>query len=352
MEPIHGGDVTGFELRHGRKPLDFSASLNPFGIPPGVRQAAIAAVDEAASYPDPYSRKLAAALAERHGLAEQQVFCGNGAADIIHRLAQGFKPRTVLLPVPNFEEYEQALSAAGSRICHHYFSEEKDFKPDEDILDVISSNMDMLFWCQPNNPTGHATDPALLRELLRRCAQKRVIMVIDECFCHFLPDPERYSLRGLFKEHPNLIVIDSFTKLYGIAGIRLGYALTGDPYLAETLHLAGQPWSVSNIAQAVGLAALKETEYVEKSLAAIAGEKAWLAGELRRLGLEPIGSEANFLFFRSGRPDLRDRLEGRGILIRDCRNFRGLKPGYHRIAVRLRDDNQKLIDALEAELTR
>lgn len=352
MEGMHGGDVIGFELRHGRAPIDFSASLNPCGMPPRVREAARAAVDEATPYPDPFSRKLAAALAERHGVAANRVFCGNGAADIIHRLAQGFRPRAALLPVPAFGEYGHALSVAGCRVRHHFFPEDREYKPGADILPAVAAHTDMLLWSQPANPTGHATDPGLLGALARRCADNRVLLVVDECFCRFLPDPERHSLGGLLNTHSNLVIIDSFTKLYGMAGIRLGYALTGDARLTETLHSAGQPWPVSNIAQAAGLAALGEDEYVRTSLAAIREEKAWLAGELERLGLKPIGSEANFLFFRSGRPDLHDSLAEEGILIRDCRNFYGLRPGYYRAAVRLRDDNRRLVGALETVLAR
>ncbi|MCC8180934.1 MAG: aminotransferase class I/II-fold pyridoxal phosphate-dependent enzyme, partial [Planctomycetes bacterium] len=180
------------------------------------------------------------------------------------------------------------------------------------------------------------------------CSAARALLVLDECFCSFLPEPEKYSLRDQLADHAGLVIIDSFTKLYAMAGIRLGYGISSNARLIEALHRAGQPWSVSSIAQAAGVAALEEDGYVEESLALIRKEKTWLHSKLAELGQEVIGGDANYLFFHSSLPDLAAALADRGILIRDCGNFPGLGKGYYRIAVRTRRENELLIEAVRA----
>lgn len=346
MDAIHGGDVTGYQLRHGRPPLDFSASLNPLGMPVAVLEAARRAVGESVPYPDPWCRRLAAALAERLDARPENVFIGNGAADVIHRLAQAVRPRAALIPAPAFAEYEQALAIVGCETRFHPLREEREFRLGEDILPEIKPGLDLLFLCQPNNPTGQVAEPELLLAILRRATETGTLVAVDECFCHFVEQSRRYTLLGQIGHFHNLVLIDSFTKLYGMAGIRLGYAVSRDERLVAALHRAGQPWAVSTVAQEAGLAALSETAYVERSLAFLHAERDWLGHELERLGLRIFGSRANYLFFRAARADLSARLEDVGILIRDCGNFRGLCPGYYRVAVRLREENARLVEAL------
>lgn len=345
MELIHGGDVAGYELAHGRSPLDFSANLNPFGLPPGVARAARLAVDGAAAYPDPLCRKLRNALADHLGVGAERIVCGNGAADMIFRLMLAVKPAKALLTAPTFAEYENALRCAGAEIMFHALARERGFSPGDDLLDALRPDLDIVCLCQPNNPTGLLIDRDLLLEILRRCERNRTLLLVDECFVPFVDNPEKASLLPLAPEHPGLAILGSFTKLYAMAGLRLGFAVCSDPLLVDALYRAGQPWSVSSVAQAAGCAALSETAYVTESLAALRREREWLRGEFAGMGIRCAG-EANYLFFHCDCPGLRDALAGEGILIRDCGNFRGLGRGDYRVAVRLREDNERLILAM------
>ncbi len=354
MHPLHGGDTTGFRLARGRDPLDFSASLNPFGIHPAARAAAHAALDAAPAYPDPRNRALAAALAARLGVPGDYLLFGNGAADLIHRFAQAAQPKTALLPAPAFAEYERAVAAAGGRTERHPLRREDNFDLTESILPKITRSTDVLFLCQPNNPTSRAVAPSLLRKILARCAETGTRLFLDECFRAFLDEPAAHSLLPFLRDFPNLILLDSFTKLHGMAGLRLGYAASADTALLRTMQAIGQPWPVSSVAQAAGLAALREDaaeeNFIADSLREIRAAKRKLLAALERFPTEiltVLGADANFLFFFSPVPELDERLAREGILIRNCANFPGLAAGYCRIAVRREEENAVLLAALQ-----
>lgn len=351
MELIHGGDVTGYELAYGRPPLDFSASLNPFGLPCGVAAAAREAIDRSVPYPDPLCRKLRAALADRLGIGEESIFCGNGAADVIFRIALARRPKKALLTAPTFAEYEKALRCSGADIAYHFLKRKNAFALGRDFLETLTPDIGIAFVCQPNNPTGQLVDRELLREILKRCEDNGTLLALDECFVPFVDRPEEVSLLSSISAHPLLLIIGSFTKLYAMAGLRLGYAACSDRRFMEHIDRAGPPWSVSTVAQAAGLAALEETAYVSASLAALRAEREWLSGRLTAMGIASTGS-ANFLFFHCAYPNLHRSLADQGILIRNCGNFRGLTQGDFRIAVRLRHENEALIDALNQALGR
>ena len=170
-------------------------------------------------------------------------------------------------------------------------------------------------------------------------------MAVDECFLDFVEAPEAYTLKEHLESHQNLFLFKAFTKRYAMAGVRLGYGLCGDRALLEKMESMSQPWNVSSIAQAAGLAALKEKEYVEEGRRITFEELAYLKKELTELGYPVYLSQANYVFFE-GPENLYDQLEQKKILIRDCSNYTGLSKGYYRVAVKNHQDNQQLIRAL------
>ena len=346
MEFTHGGDWAAFEQEYGALPLDFSASLSPFGMPEAVRAAAIDAIRDAARYPDPKCRSLRAALTERHGLPAEQIVCGAGAADLIYRIAHTLRPKQALLPAPTFSEYARAVREAGGAVRLHPLRQEDDLRPDGSFLDAIGADTELVFLCQPNNPTGLLADGALLRRVLRRCGEVGAVLVADECFLDLTAEPERFSLEGELAASNHLVILKAFTKTFAMAGLRLGYALCGDPVLAARLQSCGQPWAVSAPAQAAGLAALREREYEKQVRAYLCSERPRVARELEGLGFRVLPGEANYLLFFSRRTDLDDCLRRRGFLIRSCADFSGLGPGWYRIAIREREDNDALLRAL------
>lgn len=351
MHLIHGGDVYSARQKMKQEPLDFSANINPMGMPPGAVRAAADALQQCTQYPDPLCRELRAALAAYEGIPAEQIVCGNGAADLIFRIVAATHPQRALLLEPTFAEYEQALRSMDCSIAYFPLQESEGFVLPEAFLQQLTPEINLLFLCNPNNPTGRTVSPALLQEIWKRCEEAGILLVVDECFNEFLEHPEQNTLKDVLKTGANAVILKAFTKSFAMPGLRLGYGLCGNRDLAERIFSCGQPWGVSIPAQAAGVAALQEQGYLERMRRLIQTERRWLSENLARLGLRVFPSEANYILFRTETEiSLRERMEQRGVLIRACGNYRGLDDRYYRIAVRGHDENERLIAALKCAL--
>lgn len=351
MHLIHGGDVYSARQKMKQEPLDFSANINPMGMPPGAVRAAADALQQCTQYPDPLCRELRAALAAYEGIPAEQIVCGNGAADLIFRIVAATHPQRALLLEPTFAEYEQALRSMDCSIAYFPLQESEGFVLPEAFLQQLTPEINLLFLCNPNNPTGRTVSPALLQEIWKRCEEAGILLVVDECFNEFLEHPEQNTLKGVLKTGANSVILKAFTKSFAMPGLRLGYGLCGNGDLAERIFSCGQPWGVSIPAQAAGVAALQEQGYLERMRRLIQTERRWLSENLARLGLCVFPSEANYILFRTETEiPLRERMEQHGVLIRACGNYRGLDDRYYRIAVRGHGENERLIAALKCAL--
>lgn len=351
MHLIHGGDVYSARQKMKQEPLDFSANINPMGMPPGAVRAAADALQQCTQYPDPLCRELRAALAAYEGIPAEQIVCGNGAADLIFRIVAATHPQRALLLEPTFAEYEQALRSMDCSIAYFPLQESEGFVLPEAFLQQLTPEINLLFLCNPNNPTGRTVSPALLQEIWKRCEEAGILLVVDECFNEFLEHPEQNTLKDVLETGANAVILKAFTKSFAMPGLRLGYGLCGNRDLAERIFSCGQPWGVSIPAQAAGVAALQEQGYLERMRRLIQTERRWLSENLARLGLCVFPSEANYILFRTETEiPLRERMEQRGVLIRACGNYRGLDNRYYRIAVRGHDENERLIAALKCAL--
>lgn len=350
-EYTHGGDIVGAREVWKGELLDFSANLNPLGMPEAVRKAAEEAVGEAIHYPDPLCRALCAAIARRDNVTPEQILCGNGAADLVFRLAFSQRPRRVLVTAPTFSEYQDAVQAAGGEVVYHRLAPENHFDLTGAVLDDLNDELDMAFFCTPNNPTGRLIHRDLMLRILERCREKNIRVVVDECFLSLADPGEGAGLAGTLKDFPNLLLLRAFTKSYAMPGLRLGYCLSADTALLDGLSRCAQPWSVSGPAQAAGLAALAEPEYPARARQLIAVERAWLTDALREVGLQVFPSQVNYiLFWAPGVDDLKERLLAHGVLIRSCANYVGLGSDYYRVAVRPHRENEGLIRAMREVL--
>lgn len=341
----HGGDWAGFEQEYGKKPLDFSSNVSPLGVPERVQAAIRQAISAAALYPDPLCRSLRRAIAEAEGVPAAWCLCGNGSAGIIYRAVLAKRPRRVLLTAPTFGEYAAALRLVGAGITEYPLQEKTGFLIQPDFLDLITEEMDMIFLCEPNNPTGRTTPKTLLLEILERCRETKTLLVVDECFGGFLADPAAHSMKAQLETYENLLILRAFTKVYALAGVRLGYCLCRDGKLLDAMACSGPPWSVSILAQAAGEAALRETDYVQQVREMVSQERAKMAEALTELGFQVVPGEANYLLFSAPVP-LLEPLRQRGILLRGCGNYQGLNDTWYRTAVRTPPENRTLLSAL------
>ncbi|MBQ7676642.1 MAG: aminotransferase class I/II-fold pyridoxal phosphate-dependent enzyme, partial [Lachnospiraceae bacterium] len=392
----HGGDVEGFIEQYHKEPLDFSASISPLGLPEGVKQAVTDCLQKEPHYPDPFCRRLRAAIAEAenarqeaedgaeyteqiaekcakragqseeksfgytdahrgeytkqtYSLAPERIICANGASDLIWRIARAFareytydtllpgmterglveeeelhptdkgkRGRAALLLSPTFIEYERALTTCGIPIRRHRLNDEEDFRLTETVLDAIDESVGIFFLPQPLYPTGKAIEDELLGAIRERCRETGTRLVIDASFADFLGEKAITFINRLAvgrEKNLPIFVIRSFTKIYAMAGIRLGYGYTVDEAFLARLYEMSDPWAVSQIAQEAGIAALRETEYKNRLLALISDERVRLTQALKQMGFRVIEGDANHMMF-CGNETLSGSLAESGLLVR------------------------------------
>lgn len=364
MEYQHGGDIYSQEIL-----WDFSANINPLGTPQGVRKAICQAAKNCDRYPDSKCRGLVRKLSSFHQLPKTAILCGNGAADLIFQIVFAERPQIGWLLAPGFLEYEQALNAADADIRFFFLQREKGFRLDCDkLIEKLSMERGnayeskygskgkcpnkILFLCNPNNPTGLVIKKGDLTKLAAYTKKTNIRLVIDECFLDFCETCNTDSFIQNLQEFPHVVVLKAFTKRYGMAGIRLGYCLTMDYDLLERMEEIRQPWSVSNLAQAAGEAALEEQAYLNQTDWVIGEGRKQLTKGLKELGLWVCDSEANYVLFQDLRDGAKDgnlyvMCRQRKLLLRSCKNFKGMDGSYYRVCVKTEEENKVLLHMLK-----
>lgn len=327
--------------------LDFSASINPLGMPPAVLQAARQALERAVHYPEVAAASLAGALAAHHDLPGAHFLPGCGSTELLYLLPRVLRPRRALLVGPAFSEYERSLKQAGTAIDLLPLLPEEGFRFEPArLLQRLRADTELVLLANPGNPTGAAIDPAAI-EAVARAVREQALVAVDEAFVDFCPER---SLIKAVSHHGNLYVFRSLTKFYAIPGLRAGY-LAGPAAGIARLAAAKEPWTLSTPALAAARACLGEEAFRQRTLATIPPLREGLARGLAALGMTVFPSEANFLLARlagEGAPAARlaAQLRRRGILIRDCGNFPSLDGRYLRVAVRSEEENGRLLQAL------
>ena len=343
---LHGGEIHNCE----KIEYDFSININPLGIPEGAARKLCENVSLLEQYPDQECRELRSALEEFTGIPARQILCGNGASELIEAAVRGLGARRILLTAPSFYGYQHAAEAAGAETVWHTLRREEEFALTPAYLKDLEKGPDLAILCSPANPVGNRIDPELLRRIARTCGEQGTWLMIDECFIGFLEDEERTTMRRLIGDPAyggRLLVLDAFTKRFAMPGIRLGYLMAQDPEVLGRIHAQQPEWSVSVPAQIAGAAALKtEPDYLAAARGMIASERRKMEAAMRAYGLRVFPGEANYIFFSSG-TELYEPLLSKGILIRRCANYRGLREGDYRAAVLRPYENEILLQALE-----
>jgi len=361
----HGGNLVATARRLGCRPdqlLDASASLVPFGPPASVRRVLGRALGIAAGrpsplrdYPDRSYARLRTAIAACHGLDPDGVLPGNGAAELFTWAARDAAAAgPSLLPSPGFADYQRALACWGGNWRTLSLPLQEGFPAAAAIAAATpwsATAAGALWITNPHNPTGQLWSRASLEPLLGHFA----LVIVDEAFLPLVPGGEAQSLIPLLAGHPHLVVIRSLTKLFAIAGLRLGYALAAPERLGRWAAWR-DPWPVNGLAAAVGEAVVGDQRWQERVRRWVATEEPWFQQQLADLhGLTPLPSAANFLLVHgeSSLLALRERLESnQRVLLRDCRSFEGLGEQWLRIGLQDRRGNRRILQALRAELAR
>ena len=348
--PKHGGNLRQASETSGlpqEELIDFSASINPLGFPQWLRPLVSAQVSALAHYPDPEAEELVVALAARHQIDPDQVIVGNGASELLYLLPQILGHKRLLVPVPSYGDYIAMAGAAGLQVDTLPLLAKNEFQLNLAQLSTTLKDDHLVVIGHPNNPTGKLCNTQALRELIRNRPQN--YFIVDESFIDFT-DPE-HSLR--WQRPANLIIVQSMTKSWAIPGLRLGYALADQKVVAAMRRLRPD-WSVNTIAQAVGIRALQDGDFLKRTRDYVRQQRLVLFAKLKEIrGLHPFSGDANFLLVRIDHPTmdastLSCNLLKKGVVIRSCDNFQGLDNRYFRVAVRTVEEQQRLCDELRA----
>ncbi|MEI6033219.1 MAG: cobyric acid synthase [Verrucomicrobiae bacterium] len=342
----HGGNLRELALASGKREcelLDFSANLNPLGPPEWLRAVLSASVSALAHYPDPDCTALVEAAAKRYGARADEVVAGNGSAEILSILPRALGKPRALIPSPSYIDYSRAAALGGMSVEPLLLDESSEFRLDFAALESALRGNEAVFLGRPNNPTGHVCDAEHLRALAAR--HPRTIFVVDEAFGDFVE-----SFDSITGERPaNVVALLSLTKAFAIPGLRLGCAVA-DARIARRIRELLPPWSVNTLAQAVGVAALEDSDYLDRTRTYVAEQRASLTAALSAMpGLRVYPGEADFLLVQSmsmDAPTLSGRLLKAGIAIRVCTDFVGLDARFFRVAVRTESENARLCEAL------
>lgn len=357
MRVKHGGNIYEIAKKYGIKEkeiIDFSANINPLGIPNKLKASIISNIEAIENYPDPDYKDLIHSIAKYNNIHEDFIIPGNGATEIIFKIVQAIRPKKSLLLAPTFLEYERALKSVGSDTQYYLLNENNEFNIDKnELLERLKDGFDFILLCNPNNPTGQIIEKDVLKEILVECKNRGINFMLDEAFIEFVDDEENSSLIDLLSDFDNLFIIRALTKFFAIPGLRIGYGLISNREIKEKIINKKEPWTINGFAAISGEVLLEDSEYIRKSKEFFSIERVRLYKMLKEVkGIRVFKPQANYIFFKvlDESIALKDRLISKKILIRQCDNYVNLSRSFYRVAIKDQKSNDRLVEALNEVL--
>ncbi|WOD19194.1 histidinol-phosphate transaminase [Paraburkholderia kirstenboschensis] len=331
--------------------VKLASNENPLGMPESAKRAMAQAASELGRYPDANAFELKAALSERYGVPSDWITLGNGSNDILEIAAHAFveKGQSIIYAQYSFAVYALATQGLGARaivVPAVKYGHDLDA-----MLAAIADDTRLIFVANPNNPTGTFIEGSKLEAFLDK-VPRNVAVVLDEAYTEYLPAEKRYDSIEWVRRYPNLLVSRTFSKAFGLAGLRVGFAIA-QPELTDLLNRLRQPFNVNTLAQAAAIAALNDQAFLEKSAALNAQGYRRLTEAFEKLGLEYVPSDGNFVLVRVGNDEaagtrVNIELLKQGVIVRPVGNY-GL-PQWLRVTIGLPEENEAFIAALEKTL--
>jgi histidinol-phosphate aminotransferase len=331
--------------------IKLASNENPRGIGPRTRAAIEHAVGDVARYPDGNGFELKQALSRRYGVDMGSVVLGNGSNDVLELVALAFlgPGRAAVYSQHAFAVYPLATQARGAR---GIVVRARNYGHDLEAMAKAVDDETYVVWvANPNNPTGTFARPDEMEAFLRKVPE-RVLIVLDEAYNEYMPGDLRGDSVKWLKRHPNLIITRTFSKAYGLAGLRVGYALA-HASVADMLNRVRQPFNVNSIALAAATAALDDMEFVARSYAENLQGLRQLEEGSRQLGLDFIPSHGNFITIRVAQggkaaSDIYKRLLRRGVIVRPVGGYE--LPEHLRVTIGTAQENERFLSALAASI--
>ncbi len=353
---VHGGNLRQAAAQYGIDSdsfLDFSANISYVGPPPGIEEAIQRGISVMKHYPDPDSKHLTSAIAQAVHLPDDHILVGNGSIELLYALMRSLGKCRALVTEPTFSEYARAVQVVGGDVDFFPLSAREDWRGDLSALAKRLSHIDLVFLCNPNNPTGEFIARAELVNFIEQAKKSDVLVVVDEAFVDFVEDfdQEEFGVLSLVTTFNNLVVLRSFTKFFAIPGLRLGFCAAAPPLIGR-IQGQQEPWTVNCIAQSVGehivspkLASFREHVRRDTQRTRIAFKQ-----NLEARCQVACWGQVNYLLLDLGEAisstALTEQLGKRGILVRDCRPYAPRLGHYLRVAVRAPEENGRLVTEL------
>ena len=352
---FHGSDLEKIEEIYHIKKEDitsFSANVNPLGISPLLRDTLAKHVDAITSYPDREYTQLRKSICAYTGANFENIIVGNGSTELISLFIQTTHPKKALILGPTYSEYEREISLEGGHTLYYPLKEENDFQMDvEDFCSQLNDSLDLLVLCNPNNPTSTAVSRKDMRKILDCALQHGISVMVDETYEEFTPEGSKISSIPLTNNYNNLIVLRGISKFFAAPGLRLGYAVTGNPDLLKYINTKKNPWTINSLAEIAGCIMFSDKDYINKTKALITGERQRMYDTLSSWKTVKVyPSCTNFLLVRILREDVTsdmifDHCIRKGLMIRDCSTFPFLDSSYIRFCVMSPEKNDELLEA-------
>lgn len=352
---FHGSDLEKIEEIYHIKKEDitsFSANVNPLGISPLLRDTLAKHVDAITSYPDREYTQLRKSICAYTGANFENIIVGNGSTELISLFIQTTHPKKALILGPTYSEYEREISLEGGHTLYYPLKEENNFQMDvEDFCRQLNDSLDLLVLCNPNNPTSTAVARKDMRKILDCALQHGISVMVDETYEEFTPEGSKISSIPLTNNYNNLIVLRGISKFFAAPGLRLGYAVTGNPDLLKYINTKKNPWTINSLAEIAGCIMFSDKDYINKTKALISGERQRMYDTLSSWKTVKVyPSCTNFLLVRILREDVTsdmvfDHCIRKGLMIRDCSTFPFLDSSYIRFCVMSPEKNDELLEA-------
>ena len=352
---IHGGNIYKLQ-REGKKDiLDYSSNINPLGVPESLKKAVSENFSVLTRYPDINYTELRESIGKYNNIESENIIAGNGATEVLFLYIKALKPKKVLIAAPTFAEYERAVKNAECEIDFFELKEEDNFILNKDEFIQKAKNYNLAVICNPNNPTGKFISKEIIFEINENLKKSGTKLFIDECFIEFISGwKEKTS--ALFKSE-NIFILRALTKFFALPGLRLGYGICFDKKIIEKINEIREPWSVNGFADLAGKVILNDIEYIKNTEKWILEERKYFTDSLKEIEenkkIKIYETETNFILIKlleMTSEEFKSRMEEKNILVRNASNFKFLDNSFIRFAIKDREKNKKVIEAVREVL--
>lgn len=354
-DAFHGSDLEKIEAIYGIKKeeiISFSANVNPLGISYRLKSTLAHQLDAITSYPDRDYKELRSCIADYTHAQMEHIIVGNGSTELISLFIQTQHPKKALILGPTYSEYEREIGLGGGTSMYYPLEEKNDFELDVDHLcSSLNDSIDLLVLCSPNNPTSTAITRKQMRKILDTSLRYGIFVMVDETYVEFADNERELSCVSLTNYYTNLIILRGTSKFFAAPGLRLGYAITGNPDVSKAINTRKNPWTINSLAEIAGRLMFPDKEYIQKTRELISRERTRMYEELSGWDTVKVYKPAgNFMLMRILKEDvtsdmLFEHCIRQKLMLRDCSSFPFLDNSYVRFCFMMPEDNGRLLTA-------